>query len=99
MLIYAVKRFGVAILVALTVSVLSFSMVYLSGDPAIALAGEGSSQEDIENVRRVYGFDRPIIVQYFDWLGSALTGDLGRSNYLKADVATVIFERLPTTMP
>ena len=52
MLIYAVKRFGIAILVALTVSVLSFSMIYLSGDPAIALAGEGSTQEDIENVRR-----------------------------------------------
>ena len=50
MLIYALKRFGVAILVALTVSILSFSMLYLSGDPAIALAVEGASQEDIENV-------------------------------------------------
>lgn len=98
MLIYAVKRFGVAILVALTVSVLSFSMIYLSGDPAIALAGEGASQEDIENVRRVYGFDRPIILQYVDWLMNALTGNLGHSNYLKSDVASVIFERLPTTM-
>ena len=98
MLIYALKRFGVAILVALTVSILSFSMLYLSGDPAIALAGEGSTQEDIENVRRVYGFDRPIIVQYADWLWRALQGDLGHSNYLKSDVATVIFERLPTTM-
>ena len=98
MLIYAVKRFGVAIMVALTVSVLSFSMIYLSGDPAIALAGEGASQEDIENVRRVYGFDRPIIFQYVDWLMNALTGNLGHSNYLKSDVASVIFERLPTTM-
>ncbi|MDH3741451.1 MAG: ABC transporter permease [Hyphomicrobiales bacterium] len=98
MLIYAVKRFGIAILVALTVSVLSFSMMYLSGDPAIALAGEGASQEDIENVRRVYGFNRPIIFQYVDWLLNALGGDLGHSNYLKSDVASVIFERLPTTM-
>lgn len=98
MLIYALKRLGVAILVALTVSILSFSMLYLSGDPAIALAGEGSTQEDIENVRRVYGFDRPIMVQYADWLWRALQGDLGHSNYLKSDVASVIFERLPTTM-
>ena len=73
-------------------------MIYLSGDPAIALAGEGASQEDIERVRTFYGFDRPIILQYVDWLGRALVGDFGRSNYLKADVATVIFERLPTTM-
>lgn len=98
MLVYAVKRLGVAVLVALTVSVLSFSMVYLTGDPAIALAGESATQEDIENVRRVYGFDRPIAVQYADWLLGALGGDLGYSNYLKSDVASVISERLPTTM-
>lgn len=98
MLVYALKRLGVAVLVALTVSVLSFSMIYLTGDPAIALAGEGASQEDIENVRRVYGFDRPIVVQYAAWLAGALGGDLGYSNYLKSDVAIVIFERLPTTM-
>lgn len=98
MLQFALKRLGVAILVALTVSVLSFSMIYLSGDPALALAGEGASQQDIENVRRVYGFDRPMLVQYGDWLLRALSGDLGHSNYLKADVADVVFERLPTTM-
>lgn len=98
MLYFALKRFGVAILVALTVSILSFSMIYLSGDPAIALAGEGASQEDIENVRRIYGFERPIFVQYGDWLWNALQGNLGHSNYLKAPVASVIFERLPTTM-
>ena len=98
MLVYALKRLGIAVLVALTVSVLSFSMIYLTGDPAIALAGEGASQEDIENVRRVYGFDRPIVVQYAAWLAGALGGDLGYSNYLKSDVAIVIFERLPTTM-
>ncbi len=98
MIQFALKRLGVAVLVALTVSILSFSMIYLSGDPAIALAGEGASEEDIENVRRVYGFERPIIVQYGDWLLRALQGDLGHSNYLKADVASVVFERLPTTM-
>ncbi len=98
MIQFALKRLGVAVLVALTVSILSFSMIYLSGDPAIALAGEGASEEDIENVRRVYGFERPIIVQYGDWLLRALQGNLGHSNYLKADVASVVFERLPTTM-
>ena len=98
MLVFALKRFGVAILVAITVSLLSFSMIYLSGDPAVALAGEGASNEDIENVRRVYGFDRPLIVQYFGWLWEALQGNLGHSNYLKAPVAEVIFERLPVTM-
>lgn len=98
MLIYTVKRLGVAILVAITVSLLSFSLIYLSGDPAMALAGETATQADIENIRRVYGFDRPIVVQYFDWLTNAMAGDFGRSNYLKTEVATVVFTRLPVTM-
>ncbi len=98
MFYYALKRLGVAVLVAVTVSILSFSMVYLSGDPAVALAGEGASNEDIENVRRIYGFDQPIIFQYGNWLLQAVQGNLGHSNYLKSPVASVIFERLPTTM-
>jgi len=98
MLAYALKRLGVAVLVALTVSVITFSMVYLPGDPAMALAPESASQEDIEHIRHVYGFDRPITVQYLDWLVKALHGNFGRSHYLNEDAATVIFNRLPTTM-
>ena len=98
MLQYALKRLGVAILVALTVSMVTFSLLHLTGDPAMALAGESATQEDIENIRRVYGYDRPFLVQYANWLGNALQGDLGRSHYLKTEVADVIFERLPTTM-
>lgn len=98
MLQYALKRLAVAILVALTVSMVTFSLLHLTGDPAIALAGESATQEDIENIRRVYGYDRPFLVQYANWLGNALTGDFGRSHYLKTEVADVVFARLPTTM-
>jgi peptide/nickel transport system permease protein len=98
MLGYLIKRLGVAVLVALTVSLITFSMIYLSGDPAMALAGETASEEDIRNIRRVYGYDQPIIVQYLNWLWNALQGDFGQSHYLKKPVADVIFERLPTTM-
>lgn len=98
MLAYALKRLAVAVLVALTVSLITFSMVYLPGDPAMALAPEAASQEDIELIRRIYGYDRPIIVQYLDWLFKAIQGDFGRSHYLNEDAATVIFDRLPTTM-
>jgi peptide/nickel transport system permease protein len=98
MLQYALKRLGVAILVALTVSMVTFSLLHLTGDPAMALAGESATQEDIENISRVYGYDRPFLVQYANWLGNALTGDFGRSHYLKTEVADVIFARLPTTM-
>ncbi|WNK00721.1 ABC transporter permease [Thalassospiraceae bacterium LMO-JJ14] len=98
MLIYALKRLSIALLVAITVSLITFSMIYLSGDPAIALAGETATQQDIENIRKVYGYDQPIIVQYLSWLGHALQGNLGHSHYLKSEVSDVIFERLPVTM-
>ena len=98
MLIYALKRFGVALLVALTVSVVTFTMLRLSGDPAAALAGESATQEDIEYVRKHYGFDRSLAVQYLDWLNNALRGDFGISIYLKIPVSDIIFQRAPTTM-
>ena len=98
MIAYALKRLGVALLVALTVSLITFSMIYVSGDPALAIAGEGARAEDVENVRKFYGFDRPIAVQYVDWLLNALQGDLGRSYNLRRPVAEVIFSRLPVTM-
>jgi len=98
MLAYAVKRLGVALLVALTVSLITFSMIYMSGDPAIAIAGEGARAEDVEAIRKFYGFDRPIAVQYLDWLAGALKGDLGRSYTLRQPVAGVILARLPVTM-
>src|SRR3546814_10267046 len=43
-----------------------FRSLRLSGVPAVAMAGEASSQADVENIRRQYGFDRPLIIQYFD---------------------------------
>jgi peptide/nickel transport system permease protein len=98
MLAFMVKRLGVALLVALTVSLITFSMIYVSGDPAIAIAGEGARAADIEAIRKFYGFDRPIAVQYFDWLAGALRGDFGRSYNMRQPVADIIFARLPVTM-
>ncbi|PHY06618.1 MAG: ABC transporter permease [Alcaligenaceae bacterium] len=98
MLAYLVKRLGLAVLVALTVSVIAYLLLYLSGDPALAIAGEGASQADIDLVRKTYGFDRPLIVQYGDWLLKLLRGDLGVSMYFKTDVAPLIFSKLSTTL-
>ena len=99
MLLYTLKRFGVALLVAVTVSIVTFTLLRLSGDPAAALAGEGATQEDIEYVRKHYGFDKPLPVQYWDWAQRALQGDLGMSVYLKEKpVAEIIAERAPVTM-
>ena len=98
MLTFIFKRLGLALLVALTVSFISFSLLFLSGDPAAALAGETASGEDVEALRRLYGFDRPMLVQYAEWLFSALRGDFGESYYFKLPVASLIAERLQVTM-
>jgi peptide/nickel transport system permease protein len=84
--------------VALTVSVIAYLLLYLSGDPALAIAGEGARQADIDLIRKTYGFDRPLIVQYGDWLLKLLRGDLGVSMYFKTDVAPLIFSKLSTTL-
>ena len=98
MLVSLIKRLGLAVLVALTVSVIAYMLLYLSGDPALAIAGEGARQADIDLIRKTYGFDRPLIVQYGDWLLKLLKGDLGVSMYFKTDVAPLIFSKLETTL-
>jgi|TARA_B100000959_G_scaffold286341_1_gene364571 peptide/nickel transport system permease protein len=87
-----------ALLVMLAVSVVTFTLMRLSGDPAAAMAGESATAEDIEYVRKHYGFDRPIPVQFWDWAAKALRGDFGMSIYLKQPVAQIIIDKAPVTM-
>jgi len=98
MLAFMIKRLGLAILVALTVSILAFLLLHLSGDPALALAGEGARQADIEMIRQAYGLDRPLIVQYADWLWKIVQGDFGMSVYFKTPAGPLIFAKLGTTL-
>jgi len=97
MIVYLSKRLFMTVLVIAVTSVIAFLLVHLSGDPAAAMAGEGASDADIEAVRATYGFDRPLYVQYLDWAGRVLTGDLGRSTYLRADVTEVLARHMPVT--
>lgn len=70
----------------------------LPGDPAIALAGDNATPEQIEEIRVSLGLDRPWIVQYASWLGGVLTGDLGTSLYSTEPVAVSILNRMPVTL-
>lgn len=98
MLVYAFKRLMLALPVALAVSILSFTLLRLSGDPAAAIAGESATDGDIAAIRAFYGFDRPLIAQYADWLFSALHGDFGESYYFQLPVSQLIGDRLSITM-
>ena len=98
MLAYCAKRTIVALLVALTVSVISFALLHLSGDLAQALAGPSATAADVAQVREAYGLDRPIVVQYGDWIARAVRGDFGESFFLKVPVGELIADRLPVTL-
>src|SRR6478736_1138408 len=98
MLRFALRRLVVALLVALTVMTLSFALTRLSGDLAISIAGASATQQDVEIIRHAYGLDRPLPVQFLDWVGRAAVGDFGDSYFFKARVADLITERMPITL-
>ena len=98
MLRFFVRRLIVALLVTATVMTLAFVLTRLSGDLAISIAGPNATQADVDAVRKAYGLDRPVVTQYFDWVGRALTGDLGDSYFFKTRVANLLAERMPVTL-
>ena len=95
---FIAKRLGLAFLVAIAVSLIAFFLLRISGDPALAIAGEGASQADLDLIRRTYGFDRPLPVQYLDWLWRTLRGEFGDSIYFKTAAGPLIFSKLQTTL-
>ncbi len=98
MLRFALRRIAVAIAVAFTVSLACFLLLHLSGDLATAIAGPEATAAQIDTVRRQYGLDRPLAVQFGDWLWHAVQLDFGRSYYFQDRVIDLIASRLPVTM-
>ena len=93
------RRLLATVPLLLAVSVVVFSFVHaLPGDPAVLFLGEEATPENLARFRAKLGFDRPLIVQYGDWLGRALQGDLGRSIRSNQPVTQAIVERLPVTL-
>jgi peptide/nickel transport system permease protein len=95
---FIVRRLIIAAFVALTVSVIGFGLLRMSGDLAHQLAGDDARPAQIAEVARRYGLDRPFYVQYVDWAGQALSGNLGRSLFTNEPVAQLIRERIGVTL-
>jgi peptide/nickel transport system permease protein len=98
MLIYIGKRIVLALLVAIAASFISFMILNLSGDPAAALAGADASPEEIRFISEKYGLDRPILIQYVEWVGRAMRGNLGESPYFNQPVKDLIGDRIGVTL-
>jgi peptide/nickel transport system permease protein len=95
---FIVRRLIIAVFVSLTVSVIGFSLLRLSGDLAQQLAGDDARPAQIADVTHRYGLDRPLYVQYVDWAGNALAGNLGRSLFTNEPVSELIGERIGVTL-
>lgn len=96
---YIVNRLLLMIPVMFGVVTITFFLGRMvPGDPALAMAGQRASEEQLEMVRQQYGFDRPLYEQYFIYLYNLSRGDLGLSYDSHRPVATIIAERFPYTL-
>jgi peptide/nickel transport system permease protein len=82
----------------LITAILFFCVAGLLGNPAALMLGRDATPQAIAELSVRLGFDRPLIVQYLDWVGSALRGDFGRSYSTHQTVAQAILPRLPVTL-
>lgn len=94
-----VKRVVALVPLLLVVSFVVYALLLLTpGDPAITLAGDNPTPEQIAAVRTRLGLDDPLVVQYGRWAADAVRGDLGTSLYSSASVSDAIRARLPVTL-
>lgn len=92
-------RFVQVLPVMLLATIVVFGLLQLvPGDPAMVLAGEHATEERIQQIRALYGFDQPFLVQYWTWLSHALQGDLSKSLLSSESVTRLIAQSLPHTM-
>jgi peptide/nickel transport system permease protein len=94
---YLVQRLAHLVWVLLAVSVLVFLLIHLSGDPVRLLTPLDARPEDVERVRRLYGLDQPLPVQYVRFLRDAARGDLGESFRFSRPALELVLDRLPNT--
>jgi peptide/nickel transport system permease protein len=99
MLAYSIRRIIATIPVLFVVSIIIFLLLHLGpNDPAAVIAGDFAQPEHIERIREKLGLDRPLYVQYFEWLGRLLQGDLGSSIFNDRQVSDLIMQRVEPTL-
>jgi peptide/nickel transport system permease protein len=98
MLRYLIRRLVLSVFVILAVISVTFFMLFLSGDPVQAMLYQiGATQKDVDDLRHTLGYDRPVLVQYVDFMGRAARGDFGKSIRFGQPAMALVMERLPYT--
>jgi peptide/nickel transport system permease protein len=95
---FLVRRLLRAVIVLWGVTLISFGVLFLKGDPSDAMAGADWSKQDRENFRQAMGFDRPWHIQYLDFLSKAVRGDFGNSLSQHQPTFQLVMSRMPATL-
>jgi peptide/nickel transport system permease protein len=96
---YVFRKVGQALLTLFIASIVVFFGVRaLPGDAATAMSSEGASPEVLAQIRQQYALDKPLPVQYADWIGHVFTGNLGTSPQTGLAVSAVLADRIPVTL-
>jgi ABC-type dipeptide/oligopeptide/nickel transport system permease component len=95
---YIIRRVLQSFLVLLGATLVTFAITRTTGDPVKLMLPEDATPEEVSAMRVRMGLDRPLLVQYFDFLGKAASGDLGISIRQKTGVTGLILGRLPATL-
>ena len=99
MINFLLKRVAYAFLILIGITFITFILTYIiPADPVRMLAGRSATPETVESIRQQLGLDRPLIIQYLNYLYNLLQGDLGRSYVQKTQVTELIMSRLPATL-
>ncbi len=98
MLALCVRRLAQSVAVLFVMSLLVFAGVYAVGNPVDILVNPQSDQNEIARATAALGLDRPLLEQYFVFIGHAATGDLGRSFAFNVPAIGLILERMPATL-
>lgn len=98
MLNFIARRIAAGALLLVVISLLSYLLLSIPDlDVGRQLLGQGADQAAVDAKNASLGLDRPVLVQYADWLAHAVRGDLGTSWFTSEDVATTVSARLPVT--
>jgi len=95
---FIVKRAGLALISLFLLSLTIFFLMRVTGDPAVLLAEPGASQADLEAIRKQFGLDQPLWIQYFSFVSHLVRGDFGQSFYYRTDVFELYLSRLPASL-
>jgi ABC-type dipeptide/oligopeptide/nickel transport system permease component len=95
---YVARQLVQLVVVIIGISILSFSILHVIGDPVLLLLPQNAGREEFERYRKLLGLDQPIYVQYWKFFTNAIQGDFGKSWYADTPAFRLVLERMPPTI-